>query len=65
MVNPDVIERSVWIPVVNPWSGKRVNVRAVASERLLVPEEIAELQDHFALPSARNAPDAYHGTSDD
>ena len=64
MSSAEVIERDVWLPVINPWSGKRVNVRSIACDRLLHEKAVTELESHFALADARNTPDDYFGGRD-
>ena len=46
----EMVERDVWIPVKHPLSGKRVNVRAMACDRLVSEAEAEQLAALFSGP---------------
>lgn len=54
------VQRDVWVPVKHPVTGKRVNVRAMASEQILTEQEAAELEQMIG-----DLPDPDQGQHDD
>lgn len=56
----ECIEYVVYVPIQHPVTGERVNAKALVHDHIIVPEQIEELEAHYALEDAHNTPDDYY-----